>query len=366
MKNRCLLIIFLAFVLGSCKKDNSSGDNPVIVPASPVSEAYYYPPLTGDTWDTKTAASVGWDESLLQAAFDYAGTKSTYGLIVLQHGKIVKEQYWNGWTKNTIYYIASAGKSVVGFLAGIAQHDGILDINKKTSQYLGTGWTSLPPAKENLITVKNQLTMTTGLDDAVADPDCTSPSCLVYKADAGTRWAYHNAPYHLLQTVIGNAAGMTFNQYSRQKLFDKIGMPNAFWNNYIMYCTTREAARFGSMILSGGKWNGVSLINDDVYFSAMHNSSQSLNLSYGYLWWLNGKTSFMAPQTQVIFPGSLVSNAPADMYMALGKDDKKIYVIPSLDAVVVRLGDNATGTTTLGPSSFDNELWGKLKPAMHY
>jgi hypothetical protein len=74
----------------------------------------------------------------------------------------------------------------------------------------------------------------------------------------------------------------------------------------------------------------------------------------------------MAPQSQVVFPGSLVPNAPADMYMALGKDDKKIYVIPSLDAVLVRLGDNATGATTLGPSSFDNELWTRLKTAMHF
>ncbi|MEO6870460.1 MAG: hypothetical protein ABI168_12485 [Ginsengibacter sp.] len=53
------------------------------------------------------------------------------------------------------------------------------------------------------------------------------------------------------------------------------------------------------------------------------------------------------------------------MIMALGKDDKKIYVIPSLDVVVVRLGDGA-GTSTLGPSSFDNELWLRLKPAMKY
>jgi len=51
--------------------------------------------------------------------------------------------------------------------------------------------------------------------------------------------------------------------------------------------------------------------------------------------------------------------------MALGKDDKKIYVVPSLNLVVVRLGD-AAGTPTLGPSSFDNEFWGKLKLAIGY
>lgn len=358
---RATAFLLISIVLFSCKKTDSGGGTP----AGTADTAYYYPPLTGAEWESKTAAAAGWDENKLQEAFDYAATRNTFGLIVLQHGKIVKEQYWNGWNKDTKYYIASAGKSVAAFIAGIAQQEGTININNKVSAYLGTGWTALPLAKENLITVKHQLTMTTGLDDGVPDQDCTSPSCLIYKADAGTRWAYHNAPYHLLQTVIGNAAGKTFNQYSKEKLFDKIGMPNAFWLNYIMYCTTREAARFGSMILTKGKWNGTVLLNDAAYFTAMTNTSQNYNLSYGYLWWLNGKASAMVPQSQVVFPTSLVPNAPADMFMALGKDDKKIYVIPSLDAVVVRLGDDAGGSAA-GPSSFDNDLWTKLKTAMKY
>ncbi len=356
-----LLLLSIFFALFGCQKDNGG------VSTDPVPAAeYYYPPLTGDTWQTTTATSLNWDETKLQEAFDYAATKSSYGLIVLHHGKIVKEQYWNGWTKDTKYYIASAGKSVSAFAAGIAQQEGTININNKVSQYLGNGWTALPLAKENLITVKNQLNMTTGLDDGVADPDCKTPACLIYKADAGTRWAYHNAPYHLVHDVIATASGKTWNAWCKEKLFDKIGMPNAVWLNHVMWCTTREAARFGSVILSKGKWNGTALLNDAAYFTAMTNTSQNYNLSYGYLWWLNGKSSTMVPGFQTVFPTALVPNAPADMYMALGKDDKKIYVIPSLDAVVVRLGDNASGNSTLGPSSFDNELWGKLKLAMKY
>jgi CubicO group peptidase (beta-lactamase class C family) len=358
---KIVLFLLLAASITSCKKNNtnSSGTN---------NDSYYFPPNTSssDVWETKTAASVSWDETQLQAAFDYAATKSTYGLIVLHHGKIVKEQYWNGWTKDNKYYIASAGKSVVATLTGIAQQDGIININNKTSQYLGTGWTSLPLAKENLITLKHQLTMTTGLDDAVADADCTTPSCLIYKADAGTRWAYHNAPYLLMQNVLASASGKTFPQYAKEKLNDKIGMTNNdFWLNGTFYCTTRDAARFGSFILRKGEWNGTQILTDQSYFTAMTNTSQNINLSYGYLWWLNGKASSMVPQSQIVFPISLASNAPVDMFMALGKDDKKIYIVPNLDVVVVRLGDNA-GATALGPSSFDSELWGKLKLAMKY
>ena len=353
-----MLLALTVLSFTACKKTPSNmGDD--------TGDPYYYPPSSGDTWETKSAASVDWDETLLQSAFDYAATKNTYGLIVLQHGKIVKEQYWNNWTKDTRYYLASAGKSIVGFVTGIAQQDGIININDKTSKYLGTGWTSLPPAKEDLITIKNQLTMTTGLDDAVPDPDCMTPACLVYKADAGTRWAYHNAPYRLMQDVLSAASGQTWNACCKEKLFDKIGISGAFWLNYVMYCTTRDAARIGSLILRKGEWDGIKLLTDQNYFTAMTTTSQSMNLSYGYLWWLNGKASCMVPQSQLVIPTSLAPNAPADMIMALGKGDKKIYVIPSLDAVVVRLGDDA-GASTLGPSSFDNELWAKLKVAMKY
>jgi hypothetical protein len=87
--------------------------------------------------------------------------------------------------------------------------------------------------------------------------------------------------------------------------------------------------------------------------------SQALNKSYGCLWWLNGQTSFMLPTTQTVFSGSMAPDAPPDLLMALEKDDKKIYIVPSLDLVVVRHGDDA-GTNSAGPSSFDNSFWAKL------
>ena len=356
MQKILFVLVFIFFLVG-CKKSN--------ITQVPTAENYYFPPLTGDTWNTKSPVQLGWDTMMLNEAFDYAGSTSTYGLIVLQNGSIVKEQYWNNWTKDTRYYIASAGKSVISFLMGIAQQDHLLDINDKTSQYLGLGWTSLSPDKENLITLRHQLTMTTGLDDEVPNDDCTDDTCLIYRADAGSRWAYHNAPYLLLHNVLTNASGKTLNQYSKEKLFDKIGMPQSIWYNGTMWCTTREAARFGSLILNKGKWNGMNLLNDSAYFEDMINPSQTINNSYGYLWWLNGKSSFMLPTTQLTFPGYLVPDAPSDMIMALGKDDKKIYIVPSLNLVIVRLGD-AAGGVTLGPSGFDNEFWRRMKLAIGY
>ena len=224
MKNYILLFILPLLFLISCKKGGSDSINPPTTPAT-----LYFPPLTGSDWQTTSTASLGWNETQLNDLYTYLQQKGTKAFIILKNGKIVTERYFGSFTTDSTWYWASAGKTMTGMLVGIAQQEGLLNINTRTSQYLGTGWTSLPLAKENLITVRHQLTMTTGLDDAVTpDNDCTSPACLVYKSDTGTRWAYHNAPYTILDKVVENSSGTTYNNYFQQKIRDKIGM-NGTW-----------------------------------------------------------------------------------------------------------------------------------------
>ncbi len=162
---------------------------------------------------------------------------------------------------------------------------------------------------------------------------------------------------------MADAAAINFNQYTKTRLADKIGLKNWTWLNYVLWLNTRDMARFGLLMQSSGHWETQKIITDGTYFNAMIAPSQNLNGSYGYLWWLNGKPSFMLPTLQNVFTGSMVPDGPADLLMALGKDDKKIYVVPSLDLVVVRHGDDA-GTGSAGPSSFDNAFWAKLRLAI--
>jgi CubicO group peptidase (beta-lactamase class C family) len=350
----CLLLLFFA----GCKK--SSND-------TKASTNLYFPPVGSTEWQTTNAASLGWNETKLNGLYTYLESKHTKAFILLKNGRLVVEKYFGGFGPESNWYWASAGKTATAMLVGIAQQEGLLQINHKTSQYLGTGWTSAPLLKENGITIRHQLTMTTGLDDAVADKDCTLPACLQYKADAGTRWSYYNAPYTLLDKVIETASGKTFNQYFQQKIRDRIGM-NGIWNktpnaNNVYFSNARSMARFGLLLLNKGQWNGTAILQDADYFNAQVQSSQNLNLSYGYLTWLNGKSSYMLANTQLQFNGPLIPNAPADMYAALGKDDQKIYVVPSQQLVIIRMGEAADGSN-FALSGFDNELWGKLKEVM--
>lgn len=352
-----LLAAIPLLLLFSCQKDKGGDES-----APPGSTSLYFPPLTGTDWQTTSSGSLGWSQTAINDLYSYLEEKNSKAFIILKDGKIVLEKYFGTFTQNSDWYWASAGKTMTAFLTGIAQEEGLLKLSDKSSRYLGNGWTTLPSAKEDLITIRHQLTMTTGLDDGVADSDCTTPACLVYKADAGTRWAYHNAPYTLMDKVIEAATGRTFQEYFQQKIRDRIGMKGVWvksgYNN-VYGSDARSMARFGLLLLNKGKWDQTEILKDKDYFNAQINSSQELNPSYGYLTWLNGKAKYMLPSVQVIFPGSLAPNAPADMYCALGKNDQKIYVVPSQNLVVIRMGESA-GNSHLALSSFDNEVWGKI------
>jgi CubicO group peptidase (beta-lactamase class C family) len=183
MKKSFYFFLFLSLILiAGCQKESSNDPAP-----PPPTPTMYFPPVTGMEWQTTSTASLGWSDTQLTDLYNYLQLKNTKAFIILKNGRIVVEKYFGTFTADSNWYWASAGKTVTAMLVGIAQQEGILNINNKTSQFLGTGWTSLSLAKENLITVRHQLTMTTGLDDAVPDVDCTVPSCLQYKTDAGTR-----------------------------------------------------------------------------------------------------------------------------------------------------------------------------------
>ncbi|WP_165370490.1 serine hydrolase [Hymenobacter persicinus] len=336
------------------------------LPAPPArAQQLYFPPVGAGTWASTSPQSLGWCQPQLDSLYSFLGRKNTKSFVVLKDGRIVLERYYGTFTQDSIWYWASAGKSLTATLVGLARQDGLLSLTDTTSRTLGRGWTSAPAAKERLITLRHQLTMTTGLDDTPPPPcdnESTAAGCLLYRADAGTRWAYHTGAYRLLQNVLANASGLTINQYTNQRLASRIGMSGA-WANDVYYSRARDMARFGLLILARGTWNGTAILRDTAYFRQMTTPSQTLNRSYGYLWWLNGQSSYRVPTSQVTFPGPLMPTAPNDLIAALGKNDQKIYVVPSLGLVVVRQGKSA-GNLQLALSSFDTELWRYLMAAM--
>jgi CubicO group peptidase (beta-lactamase class C family) len=350
--HKFFFLIWLMCSISGCNEiDNSVQPTP--------SEAMYFPPTTGTAWETKSLASLGWNQNAVSSLKNYLAQKNTKSFLILVNGRIVLEEYFDGHSQTATWEWNSAGKTLVAATTGIAQQEALLNINNKASDYLGRGWTNMALAKENLITVRHLLTMTSGIDDTkqlIIKPNLT------YVADAGTRWAYGNV-FQKLTDVVADASNKDFEVYFNEKLKRKIGM-DGYWDFgtifTIYHSNTRSMARFGLLALNNGKWDNEQIINE-LFFTESNTTSQRINPSYGYFWWLNGKPSNMIPGEQTVYQGSLVQNAPADMYAAMGAMDQRIYVIPSKKMVVVRMGGASDpANPNFAVSGFDKELWDKI------
>lgn len=328
----------------------------------------YFPPIGSGTWESTTPESLGWNTAEIPALLELLESNKTRAFILLKDGKIVFEEYFGNnltgslpFSVNTLWYWASAGKTLTAFTIGKAQEDGFLNISDKTSDYLGSGWSSLTPQQESLITIRHQLTMTTGLDDGVTDNHSFLPQDLIYKQDAGSRWAYHNGPYTLLESVVANASSMDFDTYFNSVLRDKTGMDGAWiWtdNDHVYYSTARSMARFGLLMLNNCKWESEAIMTNSQFVTEMISTSQDLNKSYGYLFWLNGKESFMIPGSQLVIQGSITPNGPDDMYSGIGKNGQYVSIVPSEKLVLVRMGEDPTSVPV--PFLFLDDIWEKL------
>ena len=358
MKNqRELLFLLLLFLIAGCNKEEGK-TNPT------TEESFYFPSNSDEAWETKSLSSLGWNEGAVQALKDYLVQKRTKSFMILVNGRIVMEEYFNGHTTAADWPWNSAGKTLVAAATGIAQQEGLLNINQKVSQYLGTGWTSEPIEKENLITSRHLLTMTSGLND---ENNLVVKTNLTYLADAGTRWSYHNV-FQRLMDIVASAAHQDFESYFNSRIKTRIGM-DGYWNNGLVFriyhSNTRSMARFGLLALNKGKWGNEQII-DEVFLKESIGTSQNINASYGYLWWLNGKSSYMIPGGQSVYQGPLIPSAPSDLFAAMGAEDQRIYIIPGKKMVIVRMGEASDpANPTFALSGFDNELWLKINAVIN-
>ena len=350
--------LFVAtLLLMSCEEIDRNSENKL-----------YFPPIGTDEWETINPASLNWKFEDIEELYSVLENGNTRGFMIIKDGKIVIEKYFGNrligsqsFDKNSNWYWASAGKTLTATLVGIAQEEGLLSIQDPSSKYLGDAWTSLNPDQEKKITIWHQLTMTSGLDESIDESDDYSPENLLFKAEPGTRWAYHNAPYTILDQVIENASGESFESYFDSKIASKIGMKGSWQRlgfNNVYFSDTRSAARFGLLILAKGNWKGEPIIDDKDFLNQMTSTSQTINESYGYLWWLNGKRAYMIPSLQVSLPGSILPNAPKDMISGLGKDGQFVCVVPSQNLILIRFGLDAD--SSMVSFKFLDLIWEKI------
>lgn len=332
-------------------------------------DGLYFPGGDAD-WVRVSPAEAGWDAAALDAAMEFAGARQSSGVVVLLRGRILAERIWsvtgsaqyarrnNATAANghAIEDVASVQKSVVAFLVGIAGRKKLVSLDAPVAQYLGAGWSKAITDQEAQITVRHHLSMSSGLNDT-----------LEYMAPAGQRWRYNTRAYSKLIPILEKTSGKDINAITQEWLTGPVGMNDSRWvarrgggpdvaNPVAFQTTVRDLARFGLVMLAKGSWDGMDLLQNPDYFSAMISPSQSMNQAYGYLWWLNGHAGVGESPLEAARTGTMIPSAPADLVAAQGVLGRKCYVVPSLGLVVTRLGDDPG-------EGFNEEFWARLMKA---
>lgn len=314
------------------------------------------------------------DAAGIADAVKYAAEHNSTGLVVVRGGHLVTEQYWQNWTADTAQPIFSSSKSIAATLVGMAIEERKMKDVKQSASVFVPQWKGSP---KEAITIRHMLSMTSGIKvgavRAVAEVDAfeeTAGFPLDHKP--GEHWAYNTPVYRMLLRMLETATGESINQYTARK-FAPLALQQSSWDcgpapnnktNCAWYRSClRDMSKFGLLILRNGKWEDKQLISARFVKEAT-STSQTLNEAYGYLWWLNGKPSFKLAGGRS-GQGMLWPDCPPDAFGALGAQDKKIYIVPSLDLVVARHGGAAGVARTAGEegggrTSFDNELLGRI------
>ena len=280
----------------------------------------------------------------IEAAFDTKTekVKNTRAVVVLYKNKIIGEKYAAGFNKNSKLLGWSMTKSITATLFGILQKQGKFNIN-------------LPaPVKEwqkdqrAIITTSDLLHMNSGLEwvedygsicDATnmlfQDEDMTQSQ--VNKKGAfppNLHWNYSSGTTNLLSGIVRKQfkTHQEYLDFWYASLIDKIGMNSMvietdMSGNYVGssygWATARDWGKFGTLYLNKGNWNGEQLF-DESWIRYITTPTQGSNGEYGAHFWLNA--------------GKFYKDAPTDLYSCNGYQGQRVFIIPSLQLVIVRLG----------------------------
>ncbi|MGH2747915.1 MAG: serine hydrolase domain-containing protein [Actinomycetota bacterium] len=335
------------------------------------------------SWRRAEPGAVALDEAKLEEALDWARPRNSQEIAVFRHGCLVTERRW--FEQDERYESYSMAKSVTSMAVGRAATLGLLDLDDQIGRYVRGA-----DAKHARITVRDLLTMTSGLhwnffrDYNVFTPRDRVEDALSLPFDhkPGTFFEYAQSTVTLVAFVVGKAAGEDFQSFVQRELFGPIGIGRGEWtwerdaedNTQAFFglrMTVDNFARLGYLMLHSGVWNGTRLIDSQYVESAVIPSRR--NPGYGFMFWLNSGSKVINPTvySRDVKKGRAIPSAPRDMYFMAGLQEQRVYVIPSLDLLIVRVGgsgnrepDTRSTVFTSRSGEFEHEWFRRLMTAV--
>ena len=279
-------------------------------------------------------------------------------VLVWQDGQLQAECYFNGFTAESRHNIKSVVKSILSIGIGIAQDEGLLNLDDKISKYL-MEFNEGRDLRHRMITIKHLLTMSSGIfwqggvhyHCPMMDAMRRSRNWIDYIADCqikttpGTVYNYKEFDVILLSAILSKVTGDAFD-YINEKLFNPLEIYNERWikspdgvyyspaldkeEESVSALTAREMLKIGQLFLQKGIWKGKQIISKEYIEAAVSPSPQNSN--YGYLWWLG-----------------------EDWYGCRGYGGQAVTVFPEQNKIVV-----TQATATSRPLAYEDIWFGDL------
>jgi CubicO group peptidase (beta-lactamase class C family)/enterochelin esterase-like enzyme len=315
-------------------------------------------------------------EDNCKAAAQYSHSQQGTGVLVMVRGEILFEDYAPGWNANKPHLLASGTKSFCGVMAACAVEDDLIALDEKVADTL-TEWKE--DEFKSQITIRQMLSLCSGVDGG---PNGSVPSykqaVAMAKASAkpGKKFSYGPIPFQCFGELMRRKLEPkqeSVEAYLHRRVLDPIGLKVAFWRKDSdgninlpsgAFLTPREWVKFGELVRLGGKWNGTEIVSANILQECFKPSTAQP--AYGMTWWLLGdgdETSTEAANGGIIrSPAKRLMDQrrkrnfapPADTVAAMGKGKNRCYVIPSLEMVVIRMGDSE------GREFSDNEFLARV------
>ena len=272
-------------------------------------------------------------------------------LRVQQGGRVIYQDYAPGFSDSTPHKIYSGTKNFVAVTALIAMQEGLLTLDEKASDTL-TEWRN---DRRRSITINQLLSQTSGLDpdgDRIyATHDQLLAAVNMPLIDPpGSRFHYGAVGYQAFGEILRRKLqprGESVEDYMRDKIFDPLDIDIADWKhddagNPLMHSglslSTREWAKFGEFIKKDATQK---LVNPSLLSTLF--IGHKANPAYGISFWLNRPPPVPRLQSITDLQPALDGNqlypgGPKDLVAGIGTGKQRLYVIPSLDLVIVRFG----------------------------
>lgn len=286
-------------------------------------------------------------------------------LMMLRHGKVIGEWHAAPYQAEQLHTLYSASKTVTAMAVGLAVDDGLLTVDDKVSKHLRDKMpATLSPALDSL-TVRNLLMMAAGREPDLTIPEGEADWLTAWFAGdfsgVGQRFTYDSMCTHALAMIVTRVTGRPMLEYVRERIFTPLHITEADWElapdsvetaGWGLRLQAESEAKLGQLMLQQGNWQGRQLVSQQW----MHDMTQRListrEESTEDLSWWDRFVRFFRTLWHTIrswFTGyniddyylgygyqtKAIQHPRAECYFAAGYGGQLIYVVPSLDLVVV-------------------------------